>query len=178
MFVETKEVIDRPLMEVFTLVRDELPKLVPFLPNIESVQVQKREQIEHNNTISILNYWYAKIEIPSVAESFVKKELFAWKDYAIWKNDQYCVEYKLESFWAKDLFDAKGVNYFRAINDHQTELRLTCDVVLHPEKVPGVPQFLVKKVLPYVEPLVLDMLKPNLNGLGIGLKKYFAQKKD
>lgn len=175
MYLESKEIIERPLEEIFALVRDDLAKIIPFLPNIETIKVQKREENKNNNTVNIVNHWYAKVEIPPVAQAFVKKELFAWKDTAIWHNDEFYVEYQLESFWANDLFDAKGKNIFKALDDDRTELTVTCNVILHPDKVPGVPKFLVKKVLPYVEPMVQEMLRPNLNGLGEGLRKYFAQ---
>ncbi|MBF0298214.1 MAG: SRPBCC family protein [Oligoflexia bacterium] len=177
MFLESKEIIDRPLEEVYQLVRDNLPSIVPYLPNIEKVEVLKFEHSGDGNLTNILNQWHAKIEVPDVAMKFINKNLFSWKDSAIWKNDKHLVEYKLESCWTKDLFDAKGTNHFTAISDNKTELKISCEVILHPDKVPGVPTFLVKKVLPIIETTVEKVLGPNLMSLGRGIQAYYKNNK-
>jgi hypothetical protein len=69
----------------------------------------------------------------------------------------------------------KGINKFRDMGDGRTELLVTCDVTIHPDKVPGVPKFLVKKVLPIIEEMLKGVLAPNLAGLGKGLKNYYAK---
>lgn len=177
MFLESREIIDRPLEQVYSLVKDDFPKIATYLPNIERVEQVQKENLENGKVTKILNHWYAKVEVPDIAKKFIKKELFSWKDKALWKNEEFCVHYELESFWASNLFDAKGVNYFKAIDANKTELKLTCEITLHPENVPGVPTFLVKKVLPLIEDIVKGVLEPNLMGLGQGIKRYFNEQK-
>ncbi|MBF0313846.1 MAG: SRPBCC family protein [Oligoflexia bacterium] len=178
MYLESKEIIDRPCDEVYELVRDHLVKVAPYLPNIDKVeQVTHQHSADCKNTV-ILNHWTAKVVVPEVAMKFIKKELFSWKDNAVWDNEKRVVNYQLESFWSKDIFVAKGANYFTATADKKTELRITCEVTLNPDKVPGVPGFLVKKVLPMIEDMVKAVLEPNLMGLAKGIRSYFdhAQK--
>ncbi|MBF0361361.1 MAG: hypothetical protein HQK49_10130 [Oligoflexia bacterium] len=177
MFLESKEVIDRPMNEVYLLVRDNLPQIIPYLPNIDKVDVLKLEHSADGATTNILNQWHAKVEVPDAVLKFINKSLFSWKDTAVWNNQKNLVEYRLESCWTKELFDAKGTNYFTAISDDKTELKITCEVILHPDKVPGVPAFLVKRVLPIIEDTVGKVLGPNLMSLGRGIQAYYKNKK-
>ena len=86
------------------------------------------------------------------------------------------MNYQLQSFLANDLFDARGKNYFSDLGDGRTEIKITCDVTIYPEKVPGVPRLLAKKVTPMIENLIEKLLAPNLTSLGEGLKKYYSSK--
>jgi hypothetical protein len=177
MYVETKDIIQAPLQDVFSLVRDQLPSVVPYLPNIKKIEVIERREDSVKDQVLITNHWFANIDIPPVAKSFIKEELFSWKDEAIWHNKDFFVEYTLISFWAKDLYTAKGKNIFTPLAQGFTELKVTCEVTIHANKVPGVPAFLVNKILPTLSPMIENVLRPNLSGLGKGLNSFFSQKK-
>jgi hypothetical protein len=171
MYLESKEIIDRPLDQVYKLVRDELPKLVPYMPNIERIEVKKHAPMG-DGKIEVINHWYAVAEIPALAKKFISPEIFSWKDMAKWNDQEHAVEYVMESFLANDLFEAKGKNFFTAVGD-KTELKVTCNIKIYADRVPGVPRLLAGKVLPLVEGLIERMLKPNLASLGKGLNQYF-----
>jgi hypothetical protein len=173
MILKNKEVIDRPLEEVYTLVRDNLPKIVPYLPNVEKIQVKSKKT--KNNQTHITNHWFAKAEMPSLIKNILKPEFFAWKDKAVWDNDEYKVEYDLESFYLNDLFTAKGVNTFKAKGENKTEFSIVCEIELYPEKVPGIPKFLAKKITPVINSLLEKIIGPNLSSLGKGIKKYYEE---
>jgi len=172
MKLESKDTIPRPLDEVYSLVRDNLPKIVPYLPNIEKVEVIEYKDANKEKTF-VTNHWYAYAEVPKVAKKFIKDELFSWKDVAIWNNEQHYVDYSLESFWANDLYDAKGRNFFKAKGDNETEIIITCDIEIHENKVPGVPKFLVKKIMPHLEGVLRKVLEPNLTKLGEAINLYY-----
>ena len=129
-----------------------------------------KSEIEHN-------HWYANAEIPTIAKKFIKEDLMSWKDKAVWNDKEFFVEYELESFWGNDIYDATGKNVISELGPNKTQLTLTCDLVIHPNKVPGVPKFLVKKVLPAIEGLIQKVLQPNLTSLGKGLNEYFKAQK-
>lgn len=175
MHLESKEIINRSLDEVYQLVRDDLPKLVPYLPNIDKIEVQKHAALA-DGSIEVVNNWYGKAEVPAMLKKFISPELFSWKDFAKWNNDEFFVEYELESFLGNDLFDAKGKNSFTSVGDNQTELKISCEVKIYPDKVPGVPKLFAKKVTPAIESLIEKILAPNLTSLGKGLNDYFNNK--
>lgn len=171
MILESKEVINRPLNEVYNLVKNDLDKLVPYLPNIKKIEVKEKSVDGHYT--HIVNYWYADTEIPSMVQKFIKPEIFSWKDSATWDDENFKVDYSLESFLANDLFDANGTNTFTAIGEDKTQLTLRCEVKIYPDKVPGVPRLLARTVTPVIESLIEKILAPNLTSLGKGLNDYF-----
>ena len=172
MLLQSEDIIDQPADIVYPLVRDEMHKIIPYLPNIESIKMISREDLD-GNRVKIVNHWMAKAQIPSMLKKFARPELFSWKDYAVWRDDDYCVDFELESFLANDLYDAKGTNYFGPAGEGKTKLRVTCELIIHPNKIPGVPTFLAKKVLPSIESLLRSTMEPNLTSLGKGLTEYF-----
>ncbi|MBT6326107.1 MAG: hypothetical protein HOJ35_09060 [Bdellovibrionales bacterium] len=174
MHLESNEIINRPLADVYKLVRDDLDKLVPYLPNIEKIEVKKHEEIP-NNQIQVINHWYGKADVPSLLKKLLNPEFYSWKDNALWKDNEHCVEYELESFLANDLFDVKGINSFSSISEDKTELKISCEVLIYPEKVPGIPRLLAKKVTPMIEKMIKKLLAPNLTSLGKGINQYYAE---
>jgi len=176
MDLQINEKIDRPINDVYTLVRDNLDKLVPYLPNVDKIEVKKHAP-KGDETVEVINYWYGKVDMPGMLKKFLSPEIFSWKDVAAWDNSEKAVEYRLESFLANDLFDAKGKNFFIDNGDGTTDLKITCTVKIYPEKVPGIPRLLAKKVTPMIEALMEKLLGPNLTSLGKGLQKYFEENK-
>lgn len=173
MLIEDKSVIHQPRDVVYALVRDDLAKLVPFLPDVERIECVKQER--DGQKLKVENHWFAKVDIPKVAQKFVKPEALSWRDDAVWDDDQFLVNYELTSFIANDLFDAKGTNTFTDLGDGKTELLVSCKVEIYPERMPGVPKILARKVRPMIESLVERALGPNLAALGKGLTAYFEQ---
>ncbi|MCO4795439.1 MAG: hypothetical protein KC493_17090, partial [Bacteriovoracaceae bacterium] len=114
-------------------------------------------------------------DVPGIVKSFIKPEIFCWKDDANWDDDSHSVDYSLESFLANDRFDAKGKNSFTSVSENETELTISCKVTIYPEKVPGVPRLLAKKVAPAIEGLIEKLLAPNLSSLGDGLNQYLEK---
>jgi hypothetical protein len=174
MKLTSTEVINRPLDEVYALVRDNLDKLVPHMPNVGRIEVKSKKTT--GDKTEMVNHWYAKAEIPSLLKKFLNPDIFSWKDVAVWDDKAHKVDYRLESFVANDLFDAHGTNSFKAIGADKTELTISCDVTIHADKVPGVPRLLARQVTPAIESLLEKILGPNMTALGKGLNQYYAGK--
>ena len=82
---------------------------------------------------------------------------------------------RLEGAWMKDLYTATGRNWFKPTADgKRTEIGIHCNVELHPDKIPGVPTFLVRPLVPAIEALLKSVLAPNLTLLSQGVKGYLA----
>ena len=174
MYAETKDVVNQPADIVYPLVRDEMKKLVPYMPNVQKIETLKYERIS-DTRVEVVNHWHGKADIPSVAKPFVKPEMFQWKDYATWKDDEFCVDYRIESFIANNLFDLRGTNYFNPLGADKTELKITFNLDIYPERFPGVPKFLAKRAKGPLEEMIQKMLTPNLTSLVKGLNEYFAR---
>ncbi|MCC7441449.1 MAG: SRPBCC family protein [Bdellovibrionales bacterium] len=174
MYLESKDIVDRPVDQVFALVRDDLPRLVPYMPNVDRIEVLSREQ--KDGEIRIVNQWFAKAEIPGPLKKVMKPEYFSWKDTATWIDAKKCVNYKIEALAAKGLFSVKGTNTFSPIHDgEKTELKIACEVEISPEKIPGVPGFLARGLKTPLEALIRAIMEPNLTSLAKQINSYFKK---
>jgi len=176
MEVEHTDYIEAPVEQVYLLVRDQLPSLAAYLPNIKKIERLSLEDVEGSAFHRIVNRWYADVDVPFLFRPFLPVDLFSWKDVAHWDDEAHSVSYVLESFFANDLFSATGTNRFVA-KGTGTELHVTCQVKIHGDRVPGVPAAMAAKVTPIVEKLIEKMLAPNLTSLGTGLKAFLKKKK-
>ena len=173
MKLESRDVILRPVDAVYELLRDHLDELVPYLPSVK--RIERIESTRVDGKLEVVNHWYAVSEVPKALRRVIKPEMFSWKDYASWNDDAKCVDYRLVSFLAADLYDARGTNSLHVLGDDRTELRVSCTVDIHPDRVPGVPTFLVAKTMPVIEALVRQLLGPNLRSVGKGVSAYYRE---
>lgn len=171
MYLESKEIIDHPAERVYPLVRDHIELIVPFMPNIEKIETVQREQ-PANNRHQLLNHWYGTAHVPRLLSGIIKPEFFAWKDFALWKDEDFCVDYRLEGFWLTDLYRCSGTNYFTPMGQGKTEIKVTCSLEIYPDRVPGIPKILARRAQPAIEGLVRQLLEPNLTSLASGVKRY------
>ncbi len=170
MYIESEDHLDRSADEVYPLVRDELPKLLPYLPDVEALEQLSYERVS-DTRVKIVNRWKAKAKIPKAAAKFLPPDIFTWTDHAEWKDDEYSVDYRLEGFG----YEVKGRNSFKPDNGG-TRLKVTAEITVYPEKF-KIPRFLFDKVFPLVEGVVKKALQPNLTALARGLKDYYADQK-
>lgn len=170
MKLEHTDIIKAPLEKVYQLVKNDLPKIVEYLPNIKEIRVIERQEKEGRDYV--VNQWFAEANIPSLAKKFISEELFSWKDAAYWDDQKHRVDYEIEPFFAKGIYEAKGTNLFKD-DAGKTQLTLKCEVHIFPDRIPGVPKFIARQIHPILEQTIQKMLEPNLTSLGRGLKEYF-----
>jgi hypothetical protein len=170
MYVESEDRLEQPADEVYRMVRDHLPDLVPHLPDVEQVEELSRER-ESDTRVRVVNRWHAKPTIPALAAKFLPPDVFVWTDRALWKDDEHCVDYKLEGFG----YDVDGRNFF-APDGNGTRIKVTATVTIHPERF-KIPRLLFNKVFPLLEGTIKKALQPNLTSLSRGLRAYFAEKR-
>lgn len=175
MKIDHTDIIDAPVKTVYNLVKQQLPDIVPYLPNIKKIDKIK-EQKKSKKTI-LTNHWFANLEAPRLLKKVLSEDLFSWKDIATWDDSKLTVDYCLESFVGNDLFSAKGKNYFSSTTEGNTQLRLTCHIEIHAEKLPGIPKIMAKKITPAIESLIEKMLQPNVTSLGEGIRGYLANQR-
>lgn len=173
MQLDHTDIIPAPLSVVYSLVKDKLPDIVPYLPSVKRIDKLEEQKLKDNCT-RIVNQWYAKVEVPSMVKKFLSEDLFSWKDIALWQDSDTSVSYELESSVGKNLFTARGKNHFKAAKNDTTELRLSCQIEIHAENIPGIPKLMARGIVPTVEKIIEKMLQPNMTSLGEGIRAYLA----
>lgn len=164
-----KDAIPFPRAQVFSAQRDQMPELVPYLHDIESIVVEER--VDEGKVVKLVNLWKAKgADIPKAARSFVKPDMLRWTDYATWDEEAWQCEWKLILGFLPDAIDCSGVTAFAESNG-RTTVTITGDITIHADKI-GVPRMLAKKVGATVEKFVIGMIKPNLQKTNEGVTAY------
>ena len=160
--------------EAFLLLRDEMSALVPFMEDTESITVVSREESE--GEVKLTNHWQASMnKIPSALRSFVKPEMLSWHDHAVWTSSDQTGRWTLEALGSDKLFSCEGET--TVINSEgQTSLKITLNFEVYPEKVPGIPKFLAKKIGGQVEKLIGEILSANMRQMAQSMASYAAQK--
>ncbi len=157
--------------EGFLLLRDEMPKLVPYLADTESISVVSRDESQEG-VVKLVNRWQASSnKIPSVLQSVMKKEMLSWLDHATWFTDGYYANWKLESTIGSAYFSCAGKTAFQEKNG-KTFLSIEIDFEVYPDKVPGVPRLMASVIKGQVEKFLGDLLTSNMKNLAQSIQKY------
>lgn len=175
-FEETSRVTQPASLILETMIEN-MQAIVPFLDNIESIDLQSREVLG-DGRIKIVRRWQGMSDsVPSALRPFVSRELMGWIDTAFWTPAEYKVEWaqSMCSASVAKLYECSGINYFEPHPEdpeHDTRIRITGDLAVFPEQL-GIPSFLGRRLAPQVESFVVSLLTPNLMGLAKGLQGYF-----
>jgi len=170
MRITVSEPLPLPADEVFHLLRDDMPRLVPYLYDIEKIEVTERK--EDGDAVHIVNLWFGDTsKVPAAVRKFVKPELFSWKDHASWTSSDRKATWRLEPRVGARAFDCAGTT--QLVPDGDTcLLEMDIDLQIHPENVPGVPKFLARKFQPQIEAAIEKQITPNMRNLAVSIRRY------
>lgn len=173
MKLEADARIPFPREVVYSTYRDRLPELVPHLPNVEAITVQKREDAPEGRAgvTKLLNLWKAKGDVPKVAQGVLKPEMLAWLDHATWDQNAWTCDWRIETRMFTENVRCSGHNTYEEV-DGETILRIRGHLEVNLKGIPGVPGFLAGKVTPFVEKFIVDLLTPNLLSVAKGLEGF------
>jgi len=172
-----EERVPGPPDEVMAILRDRLSDLVPFLPAIDQIEELERTVEEDGNT-RVLNLWRGNRKlVPAIARPFVTRAMLTWEDHAHWLMRECQVVWRFEPQRFKRLFTCTGRNYLFSTDDGNSLLRMTGDLRVHPETVPGISQRLARKLEPKLAPWAIDKIKPNLMQVPAALQGFFEEER-
>ena len=169
-----------PRALVYETYRDRLPELVPYLPDIASIEVESREdQVDGQPGKSrLVNRWRAKgDDVPKVAQAVIKPEMLAWLDHAVWNAEAWSCDWRIETQMFTDNVRCHGHNVYEE-REGITTLRIRGELDVSLSGVPGVPKFLASRVAPHVEKYIVRLLTPNLLAVASGLEKFLKDQSD
>lgn len=162
--------------KVFKTHRDQLPKLVERMPNVDEIIVDSRE--EDGELVHLVNIWHAaETEVPAVARPFIKRELLSWIDRATWNEDELTVEWDIELGFLPDAITCRGFNEFEEF-DGITRVTMEGELIVDANKIPGIPRMLAKKVGQVVEKFVVGLVEPNLRETNKLVERYMSEEQE
>jgi hypothetical protein len=154
----------------FLLLRDDMPALVPFLEDAESITVTNRR--EDGDVVHLVNRWQGSTaKIPGALRTVVKPDLISWDDYASWTASTRSCTWRLQPPRGGGVFQCSGTTRITEDGPH-ARVSMTIDLEIHPEKVPGVPSFLANRVRGQIEEFIGKQLTANMKNLAGSVRKY------
>lgn len=172
---EQTDKVTHPATDVLDLMIDRMEEIVPFLPNVESIETLSRETLA-DGRVKVVRRWQGTSQTaPAAVRPFASKESLAWTDTALWDRETYEVEWVFESNLSK-LYDCGGVSSYKPHPDdpeEATRIVIAGHLEVFPDKMPGIPKFLGKKLAPQIEKFVVKMITPNVMETAQGVQRYF-----
>lgn len=160
-----------PRPVVFAAYRDDLTKLLQYLPNVRNIEVKSRK--EDGPRVELVNIWHGGGEIPAAARAVLSEAMLSWTDYASWDESKWTCDWRTETHSFTEAVDCRGTNRFVEV-DGGTRIEIRGDLKIDAKKIKGVPGFLAGKVASAVESFLSGKIKPNLVEVTEGLRKYLA----
>lgn len=178
MRIHVSDTLAQPLADVWCVLRDRLPDLVSYLPGIASIQTLQRNEIAPGQ-LYLVNQWEAERRAaPTVARPFLSSDLLRWKDHATWDEKRRVVAWRFEPDRFGGVFTCAGENRYtnddRGAGRGATRLEISGRLEIHPERVPGVPRILARRIGPAIERFLLDRVQDNLEALIRGVRQYLG----
>lgn len=166
--------LTHPARLVFETLRDRTPDLVAHLPNIEGVQVLDRQ--EAPPVVTLYNRWQgAQGDVPAIVRPFVKKELVAWFDRAAWSEETLGCTWEIEAVVGRECFSCTGTTTITPLDDG-SRFELRGQLSIDPDRVPGVPRFLARKLSGPLERFIARAIGPNLTSVASAVQAYLDER--
>ncbi len=163
-------VIPFPRETVFAAYRDDLSKLLPYLPNVRSVDVKSRKDL--GPVVEMVNVWHGGGDIPAAARAVISESMLSWTDYATWNSEALRCDWRIETHALSEAVRCVGHDLFLEQRPDETLLQIRGVIEIDGKKIRGVPGFLAGRVARTVEEFLLGKIQPNLVETAKGLTKY------
>jgi hypothetical protein len=159
-----------PIESVFMAMRDQMPSLADFMPNVRSIVVEERDEDAEGN-IALINRWNAaSTEIPTVARAFIDPANVYWLDHASWLNDGQTCNWRLEMGFMAERISCTGQTLYTSLGPDSTEMRIKGSLELDLKGL--VPRLLLGRATSGIEAFVGKLIEPNFKKTSDALTTY------
>jgi hypothetical protein len=174
---ECTDDVGHPGDDVLTLIRDDMPAIVPYLNDVEEIKVLEKK--DEPGGLRMVNFWRGSVsKAPSIVQKFLSPDLVTWHDHAFWPTGQRRAEWRLEPRVGGKLFECTGTTTVIAGKDEKScRIQVRGKLNVYPERVPGVPRLLAGAIRSKIEGFIVSMIVPNMQTLAHGVQNYFDDKK-
>ena len=161
-----------PRSLVYQTYRDKLVELLPYIPNVRSVEVKSRQ--EENEQVYSVNVWRGGGSIPLVIRAALGEALLSWTEYNTWNESNFTLEWRIETnAFTKAVF-CTGKNCFLE-NNGSTLIKTRGELRIDPAQIEGFSPSLKGKIAKTVENFLGKKIVPNLRQMSKGVHHYLEQ---
>ena len=175
MDITVDHVVAFPRELVFATMRDHMPALAPFLPNVEAIEVRERKEPEPG-VVELVNFWKAaKTEVPTVARPFIDQSKLNWLDRARWTASDWNCAWKLEVGFMPDRVKCAGNTSYLEDGPGKTKVRMRGKLELELKGL--LPGIIARSATPGIEAFIVRLVQPNFEKTLEALSKYLQSQK-
>jgi hypothetical protein len=170
--------VSHPAALVLETMMHKLEELTPYRSRLHDLKTEIKEELD-NGDIRTLRCCQAVVQsVPTIFRAFVDEGMLVWQDDSIWTPRQYRATWTINNGLGH-LYKCHGVNYFEPDPSHpnkSTRIRITGEISIDPEKIPGVPAFVARRLVPRAERIIINLIEPDLAEVAVALQKYLDQR--
>jgi hypothetical protein len=155
---------------VFAACRDEMPKLLPYLPSIRSIEVAVRK--EHGTIVENVVDWCSGRDLPAPLRAVIGPSLLSWTDYATWYEDSLSCVWRTETHAFAKAVRCGARDRFLEDGPGKTLLEIRGVLEVDARKIAGVPGFLAGSVGRAMERFLVGKIQSDLVKTGEGLAHH------
>ena len=174
MRIEADSVLPYSREAVFKAYRDDLPKVVEFLPNVRAIDVKSRR--EEGSITKLLNVWHGGGDIPAAARAFLDEKALTWDDEASWDESTHECEWTIHTHAFREAVASSGRTRLIELGPDKTRIELRGEFSIDLKKIRGIPSFLAGSVGKAVEGFLSKQITANLTSTTDALSRYLAKK--
>jgi hypothetical protein len=163
-----------PRREVFSAYRDEILELVPYLTNVQSIEIRSRKEV--GSVVEFVNEWRGGGEIPAALRVVLSESMLSWTDYASWNSTELSCDWRIATHTFTDAVRCVGKNRFIEEGPGETLLEIRGALDVDAKKIRGIPSFLAGGIGRKVEEFLVTRIQSNLLETARSLTKYLEDK--
>jgi hypothetical protein len=172
----TVSMVKHPIDQVWTIMRDDLPKLVELLEDIEGIHLELYEKKAH--ICKVVNIWKASPRLLQVVASRLDSDMFVWTDHAEWNEKKMECLWNIEPHRFRDKIRCSGATKFSsAIGGRGTRINFSGNFELNNQNLPEVLRFLEEPMLQSLETLIKNLIPKNFHKMTDALARHLDTKK-
>ena len=171
MLLSVDTVVPFPRSLVYTTYRDHLIALIPYLPNVRTIEIKSRQT--EGGLLQSVNEWHGGGEIPVAARAILSEDMLSWTEYNTWNEADFTLEWHIQTHAFTEAVCCAGKNRFYAEGD-TTRIESRGKLVIDPHQIRGMPSFLTGGIAHVVEEFLSSKIKPNLLQMGEGVSQYLT----
>lgn len=172
MIISSSACIPFPRSLVYATYRDKLTEIVPYLPNVQRIEIKSRDEVD--GLTHFVNEWHGSGEIPAIARAVLSEAMLSWTDHAIWNDPEFTTEWRIETHVFSEAVHCFGKNRFLE-DGSSTLIESLGKLTIDPKQIKGVPQFVAGRVVQIVENFLSQRIEPNLLQVSEGVRRYLNQ---
>ncbi len=164
-----------PREVVFRAYRDDITKLLPYLPNVRSMETTSRT--DRGAITELVNEWRGGGDVPTAIRAVLSDAVLSWTDYATWDANALRCEWRTQTHAFRDAVRCGGSNTFLEDGPANTRVEFRGSLSIDAKQIRGVPAFVAGRVGHALEEFLVNKIQSNLVETALAVAKYLEDKR-